>query len=263
MRNLIRLKMALVFSLLVSSLATAQTASNVVCSGCVGTGDMANAAVTTGKIADGAVQAIDMADGVVTTQKIKDLTIGANDLANGSVTTGKIRDGAVAFVDLSPQVMDHLGGAITNITMLWTPSADTSVVSAACPSDRIPVSASCDCDSENGTRNIGVLNACYIEGNGAVAACYPEAVTYDPFLPAPLAVVAPVCLGAMSADGTPWLPMSTGLTSTGTGSQASKMMTSEAEAQWHKEQQDALEAALSKLQNERDIYNRRLSERQR
>ena len=41
------------------------------------------------------------------------------------------------------------------------------------------------------------------------------------------------------------------------------MMTSEAVAQWHKEQQDAFEAALSKVQNELDIYRRRMSERQR
>ena len=96
-----------------------------------------------------------------------------------------------------------------------------------------------------------------------MAACYPDGNTYNPNLPWPLAEVTAVCLGAESVDGTPWLPMSTGLTSTGTGSQASKMMTSEAEAQWHKEQQAAYEAALSKLQNQRAIYNRRLSERQR
>jgi len=255
--------MALVFSLLVSSLATAQTASNVVCTGCVGTGDMANAAVTTGKIADGAVQAIDMADGIVTTQKIKDLTIGAIDLANGAVTTGKIRDGAVAFVDLSPPVMDFLGGAIANITTYAALNFGEGTAGVTCPSDRIPVSASCACDNQNGTRNFGVLFDCEVSGTGAMGGCFPEAGTFDPNLPPPLVGVVALCLGAESVDGTPWLPMSTGLTSTGTGSQASQMMTSEAEAQWHKEQQDAYEAALREMQNQVAKHSSRLRQRQR
>ena len=96
-----------------------------------------------------------------------------------------------------------------------------------------------------------------------MASCYPDGNTYNPNLPWPLAEVTAVCLGAESVDGTPWLPLSTGLASTGTGSQASKMMTSDTEAQWHKQQRDAYEAAMSELQNQRDIYNGRLSEQQR
>ena len=216
MSNLIRLQMALFFSLLMSSLATAQTASNVVCTGCVGTGDMANAAVTTGKIADGTVQAIDVADGIVTTQKIKDLTIGAIDLANGAVTTGKIRDGAVAFVDLSPQVHGPPGrGDYKHLDAFWTPSADTGVVGAACPSDRIPVSASCVCSSENGTRNLGVLLVATVEGEWSGRSLLPRSGYLRSVSAVAAGRVAPVCLGAKSADGTPWLPMSTGLTSPG------------------------------------------------
>ena len=262
MRNLIRLQMALVFSLLVSSLATAQTASNVVCTGCVGTGDMANAAVTTGKIADGAVQTIDMADGIVTTQKIKDLTIGAIDLANGAVTTGKIRDGAVAFADLSPEVNDFLGGAIEQLTWVQTSISGVGTAAVECPSDKFIVSASCGCDDQNGTRNYGVLFHCKVAGTGAVAGCFPEAGTYTPFLPDPAASVTAVCLGATSANGTPWLPLSTGLTES-TKSVSTLSTTSGAEAQWIAEQQAAYEAALIDLQKKYATHSGRILQRQR
>jgi hypothetical protein len=154
--------------------------------------------------------------------------------------------------------------AIANFSVTGTSSADETVVGATCPSDRIVVSASCSCDSDGGTRNYGVLFSCRVSGNGAVAACFPDAGSYDPFLPWPLAIVTPGCMAATSVDGTPWLPVprNTALTINGTGSQDSKL-TAENEAQWHKEQHDAYEAALSELQNSLAIYRSRFSEQQR
>ena len=252
MRNSICLTTALVLSLL-SSLATAQTATNIICTSCVGPTDIATNAVTASEIAANAV----------TTEEIADGTVRSVDIANANVTSAKIANGTVALVDLSPALQALQLSAIATFSTLGTPSAAEGVVGAVCPSDRIVVSASCSCDEEGGTRNYGVLQSCRVQGSGAVAACFPDGNTYDPFAPWPLAIVMPLCLGATSVNGTPWLPTSTGFASTGTGTQASKMMTSEGEAQWHKQQQDEYEAALSELQNSLAIYRSRLSERQR
>jgi hypothetical protein len=251
MRNSIRFKTALVLSLL-SSLATAQTATNVTCNGCVGTTD----------IADRTIQASDLAPGAVNSDKITDGTIKPIDLASGAVTSGKIKDGNVAFIDLSPDVQTFLGAAIANISTLGVVGSDTAVAGVVCPSDRIVVSASCLCDNDDGSRNFGVLFACSVAGTGAVAACFDEAGTFNPFLPSPRAEVTAVCVGATSYDGTPWLPLSKGLTSDRIQSQDSKR-TSEDLAQWNKQQQDAYEAALSELQNQRAIHGSRLPQRQR
>src|SRR5262245_66626804 len=107
MRNSVRLQAALLLSLL-SSVATAQTASNVVCSGCVQTSD----------IATGPHATTDLANGSVTSDKIADDTIKPVDLASNSVTTAKIANGSIWWVDLSSPLQYSLGGEIANATTL-------------------------------------------------------------------------------------------------------------------------------------------------
>jgi hypothetical protein len=178
--------------------AHAESATDVVCSGCIGNADIAVNAVSSGKIVDSGVLARDLASGAVT----------ANKLATSAVTSAKIKDGAVAKVDLASSVQDQLSGALANLTTTRVQKIDPSVTSATCPADTLPVGATCDCSNSNGTRNFGVLFACQITTTGAAAGCYNEAYSYDPQLPVPLARVSAVCLGATLNDGTAWTPAS-------------------------------------------------------
>ena len=70
-----------------------------------------------------------------------------------------------------------------------------------CPVDTLPMSASCSCNSVDGTRNFGVLFACEVAGNGALAACFDYQIDFS--LPPPLATVRAQCLGGQTNDGTP------------------------------------------------------------
>ncbi len=105
--------------------AWGQAANDVVCTGCVNTGDIADGAVTgnklaqgsilTGKFADGSVTGNKLANGSILTGKFADGSVTGNKLAqgavlagklaNGAVRTGKIADGAVTFAKLAPGVM--------------------------------------------------------------------------------------------------------------------------------------------------------------
>lgn len=229
-----------VCGLLLSGQAAAQAAQNVVCNLCVHNTDLANNAITTTKIAAGGVTNAD--------------------LAGSSVTSAKIHDGNVFLHDLSADVQAFLGGAIANITTLGASASAAGVAGVNCPSDRIPISASCSCDDANGSRNFGVLFSCAVAGTGAIAGCFAEAVTFNPGLPAPLAEVTAVCLGAASYDGTPWVPLSTGLVADSAAS-GDLRITSTEEAQWRMEQHAAYEAALMKIQNQRSIHGSRLLQR--
>jgi hypothetical protein len=92
----------------------AQAATAVRCTGCVGTGDIANTAVTTGKIKNSAVTTGKIKAGAVTTVKIKDSAVTTGKIRNGAVTTakiiygavttGKIRDGAVTGSKISGSI---------------------------------------------------------------------------------------------------------------------------------------------------------------
>ena len=75
-----------------------------------------------------------------------------------------------------------------------TLSDNDGVAGTLCPAGSFVTSANCGCDNVNGTRNFGVLFACEIAGNGAIAACFPEAGTYDSFLPNPQATVQAMCV---------------------------------------------------------------------
>jgi hypothetical protein len=74
-------------------LAEATTAAtDLVCSGCVGTSDIADNAITSAKIGSGQVAVTDIATDAVTSTKIKNQQVATNDLATGAVTTHKISD---------------------------------------------------------------------------------------------------------------------------------------------------------------------------
>ena len=216
------------------AVASAQTATNVICASCVGETDIANQAVTSAKIADG--------------------TIKTADIRVGAITSDRILNGTVSRNDLSPQLQDLLDSAIVDITIQRVAVSAGGVAGAECPSGRIPVSASCECDDANGTRNFGVLFSCTISGTGAVSACFDEAASFNPQLPAPLAIVRAVCLGAKTADGTPWVPTSAGLAvDTGNASESQAAQ----QATWMKEEHDSFEAVLAKFRARRAAYDSR------
>ena len=219
-----------------SAAGTAQTATDLTCTSCVGETDIANQAVTSAKIAEG--------------------TVRGNDIRAGAITSDKILNGTVSRTDLSPQVQDLLDGAIVNITIQRVAVSAGGVAGAECPSGRIPVSASCECDDANGARNFGVLFACTISGTGAVSACFDEALSFNEQLPAPLAIVRAVCLGAKTADGTPWVPTSTGLELDAGGGEDA-MARAVDQVKWMREQHGTFDAALAKLRSQRAEFERR------
>jgi hypothetical protein len=99
----------------------------------------------------------------------------------------------------------------TIIFRIFGASSDTStsVVTVTCPANTYPAAANCACSNAEGTRNIGVLFACSTTGNGAVAACLPEPVTYNQFLPLPRADVGVQCITGRTVDGRliTWTPI--------------------------------------------------------
>jgi hypothetical protein len=222
-------------SLALGGAAVAQTATDLTCTSCVGETDLANQAVSSAKIANG--------------------TITSTDIKLSTITSDRIRNGTLVRADLSPSLQDSLDGAIANITTAKVTASGAGVAGADCPSSRIPVAASCECDDSNGSRNLGVLFTCAVSGTGAVAACFDEALTFNPQLPAPLAIVRAVCLGAETVDGTPWVPAAVGLVP-GARLEASPAAAAE-QARWMSEQHATFQQALDKLKGQRARHEAR------
>ena len=157
MRTSIRLQMALVLSLL-SGLAAAQTATNVVCSLCVQTNDIAYHAINSSKIADG--------------------TIKSADLADGNVTSGKIKDGTVGQSDLSSDVKARLGGMPVYAAGTWI----GSLFDAPDAEQQDPTAATAELISDKGywfsvnplTGFLGVSrgNSTHFSGSGCTGEVY-------------------------------------------------------------------------------------------
>lgn len=224
---------ALAISQLLPAVAGAQAATDVVCNLCVNNGDLGNNSVTSGKIVDGVIK--------------------SNDIAAGGVTGVNIHSRAVSFEKLASGVRTALDGAIANLTSVATEDSGVGIAQAACPSTRIAVSASCLCDDNNGANNFGVLFACAVDGNGAVAACFDEAGSFNPTKDSPVAIVQAICLGAESTDGTPWEPTPEGLAPL-----ADRAGALEAQAAWRQAQQAAFEARVSELREKRAAHRERL-----
>ncbi len=219
------------------AVASAQTATDLTCTSCVGETDIANQAVTSAKIANGTIATVDIKLSAITSDRIKNQTIVMSDLA--------------------PSLQDSLGSAIANLTVSKVSASAGGVAGATCPAGRIAVAASCECDNASGSRNFGVLYGCTVAGTGAAAGCFDEARSFNPTLPVPLAIVRAVCLGAETVDGTPWVPTSTGL-SVDTG-KASETQAAE-QAKWMKEQHDTFEAVVAKFRAQRANYDSRTSQ---
>ena len=101
-------------------------ATDLVCSGCVGTTDIANNAVTSGKIGSGQVGNGDIATDAVTTTKIKGGEVKNSDLATSAVTSSKISDTA------GVQSVDIVNGQVTSADI-----GDVTITSADIANDVI------------------------------------------------------------------------------------------------------------------------------
>ena len=231
---------ALMASPLMAVPVSAQTASNVVCSLCVNGSDLANNAVNSAKITDGAVK--------------------SDDLARDAVTNAHISSRAVTYNKLDVNLRRSLDGAISNVSTTAVEDSAVGVASADCPSSRIAVSASCLCDDNNENNNFGVLFACAVDGNGAVAACFDEAATFNPTKPSPVAIVQAICLGAETSDGDPWVPTAGGLPAQGAAPDGSASSPAD-EAAWYKAQHEVLEASLARLRQKQAAHRSRIQAR--
>jgi hypothetical protein len=205
-----------------SGFAAAQTATDVVCTSCVGRADIANGAVDTSKLATSAVR--------------------TPDIANSAVTGEKIKNGSVALADFATPLKDALGPLVSDITFQGVEAFDPGVASVECPENTVAISASCVCDDVNGTRNFGVLFGCAVDGVGAAAGCFPEAQSFNPTKPDPRAQVLAVCMEADTFDGSPWQPASAGAPPAA-GSLKARATAAEREA-WTKLQRDKYEALV-------------------
>lgn len=239
MNNVAALAMAIA-GLLYGTVSLGQTATDVNCTSCVGTTDIAKDAITTGKIVDG--------------------TIVAADFRNNSITGVKIRNGSLDEREFTPALQAFLGASLANITTLPAVASDLGVASVECPADRIPVSASCICDFDDGNSNFGVLFGCAIDGTGAIAGCFPESGTFDPNRPDPVAIVAAICLGGESADGTPWLPITSVANADGQPFVRSKPSAGD-QAKWMKQRQDAYESGVTDMKSKLAEFKRRSASR--
>ncbi len=217
--------------------ARAQTATNLDCTLCVGEPEIAAQAVTSGKIANG--------------------TISGVDIKASAITSDKIKNGTITKADLVAALADDIDGAIADISFARITASGGGVVGAQCPSGRVAIAASCECTDGGGSRNFGVLFGCTVTGTGAAAGCFEEALTYDPQLPAPLANVRAICMGAESVDGTPWSNTAQGLAAAAAGPEAATARDVEI-ARWMKEQQAEFDEVLARFRGQREKFGARI-----
>ena len=105
------------------------------------------------------------------------------------------------FQNLDQRVGNAVG-AVQVLTVTNSGSSNSAAVSSAlCPAGTLVTGVGCDCSSQSGSRNFGVLFFCNLGGNGGVAGCFPEGTTFDPNKPVPLASITVKCLGATQTDG--------------------------------------------------------------
>jgi hypothetical protein len=107
-------------------------ASDVVCSGCVGTSDIASSAVTSAKIGSGQVANSDIANDAVGSAKIAAGQVANSDIASSAVTTGKISDGTITSADIGNVISIVQGDPIALGTEGFTTTG-----SATCPTGKI------------------------------------------------------------------------------------------------------------------------------
>ncbi len=106
--------------------AAAQTANNLVCSGCVGTTDLANGAVKRPDIAGGAVDSSRLAFGAVTTSKIKARAVTSTRLAPGIILGAAGNDGDLFIRKGAGGISVRLDGDSGNVTNAFSNSQNQS-----------------------------------------------------------------------------------------------------------------------------------------
>jgi hypothetical protein len=222
---------------LTGAAARAQTATDLVCTSCVGGTDIAQQAVASGKIADG--------------------TIANVDIKASAITSDKIKNGTIARADLLATLLEDIDSAIADISFARISASGGGVVGAQCPSGRVAVAASCECSDSGGTRNLGVLFGCTVTGTGAAAGCFDEALSFNPQLPPPLALVRAICMGAESVDGTPWVATSAGLAADAADPEAAAARDAGI-AIWMVEQHEAFETVLARFRSQRSTFESRV-----
>lgn len=236
-RNYFVVAIAGVFCLLITSVVSAQTATDLNCNRCVNKGEIRNNTVSWLNM-DGAARGF---------------LINQANTVNGF-----------------DRRLDQNLGAIVVSTISVVSDISSSVAGAQCPAGRLVMSANCSCDSVGGTRNFGVLFGCGIAGNGAIVGCFPEAGTFNPILPPPQGEVTAVCLNGRANNGTPLLASPVNLSLSTPGRQASiisgasgnqKSLPSSVMIGSYKDTE--LDAALISLQNQVLDYSTALQERQR
>ena len=213
-----------------SQLATAQSATDLTCNGCVNSGDIANG------------------------------TIKAEDLSTNAVETAKVRNNAITYAKLSPGIKAQIDGAVDEVNVTLEFGEAAGFAGVPCPEGRFAVAASCACVDDGGAPHPGGLNFCAAVGDGALAACSFDAMTFDELLGDPIAQVQATCLGVTSNDGTPWVPVPAGLARFDASSPDAAQSV-EQQAKWRKEQHDAYEKAIAEQRAKFADYKRRVSSR--
>jgi hypothetical protein len=218
----------------------AQTATDLNCVSCVSEAEIANGAVTSVKIANG--------------------TIANADIRASAITTDKIKNATIVMADLAAALQDDINGAIADISFARVSASGGGIVGAQCPSGRVAIAASCECSSNGGTRNLGVLFGCTVTSTGAAAGCYDEALSFNPQLPEPLALIRAICIGAESVDGTPWSNTIQGLAIDAASPEARAARDAEL-ARWMKDQQSEFDELLAQFRSQRATFDARVRAR--
>ena len=208
--------------LLSSSLSVAQNATNLVCTECVGSSDIATGAVR------------------------------SDDLSTNAITTTKIKNNTVTFNKLSVGVKAALDSAVANFFLVRVYSQAASITGAECPVDTYAVSANCGCSDNGGLNNYGFVGLCASFEIGSVAGCLSDGALFDPNLPEPLAEVEAVCLGAITTNGSPWVPSPLANASADSGDAKAGQLES------RKRLYETYEAALADAKKEASIRRNRL-----
>ena len=180
----------------------AQTATNVVCGGCVHSSDIANfavssgklskdsvtnpkiatGAVTTGKIANGAVSGPKIAGFAVSSGKLGTASVTNPKIAIGAVTVGKIANGAVTSAkvlndsltaaDIKDEAGADFAGGDQNAALSDTPAVMRSVTITAPAAGVVIVNASgyFNFQSTSGTGRCSITTSVFVDFNAVATA---------------------------------------------------------------------------------------------
>jgi hypothetical protein len=118
-------------------------ASDLICSGCVGTSDIADSAVTTGKIGTSQVTNTDIATNAVTTGKISDTAgVQSVDIVNGQVANSDLATSAVSSSKISDtagvQSVDIVNGQVKSEDIADGTITSTDIASGTIDLDVVP-----------------------------------------------------------------------------------------------------------------------------